>query len=186
MSAEFRRARDLALLDAVDAFKREPFSKTVWRIARGGRDPTIGSPSRSRWSHGGFDVLCTSLERDGALAEIHALLSAQPVFPTRDPWFAHQLKISADRTLKIADLPTLGKLGVDVGHYFERDYSRTQEVADAAHFLGFDGLVAPSARWSCLNAVLFTERLRPDQIEIVDSDAGAVDWAAWRKRVRDR
>jgi hypothetical protein len=33
---------------------------------------------------------------------------------------------------------------------------RTQEIADSAYFLGFDGLIAPGARWACLNLVLFT------------------------------
>jgi len=31
-------------------------------------------------------------------------------------------------------------------------------------------LIAPSARWSCLNLVLFPERLAPSQIEVVGHD----------------
>ena len=179
-----RRARGLSLLDALDSFDREPFKQQVWRATRSGRDPTQGAPSRSRWGDGGFDVLYTSLELDGALAEIHALLSAQPVFPSKDRRFAHRLRLSAERTLRLADLPTLARLGVDVSRYAERDYSRTREIADAAYFLDFDGLLAPSARWNCLNAVLFTGRLGAGQIEVAESAADPVDWAAWRKRGR--
>lgn len=84
MSGDSRRARDLELLDAVDSFRREAFDADVWRLVRTGRDPTLGSPSRSRWCNGMFDVLYTSFERDGALAEIYALLSLQPVFPSKD------------------------------------------------------------------------------------------------------
>ena len=76
MSEPPRRARDLQLLDAIDAFTREPLDAEVWRVVADGRDPVLGSPSLSRWCDGTFDVLYTSLERDGAIAEIHALLVA--------------------------------------------------------------------------------------------------------------
>lgn len=184
MSDEGRRARDLGLLDALDAFKREDLDLDVWRLARAGRDPAQGSPSQSRWCNGTFDVLYTSLDRDGANAELHALLSLQPVFPSKVCWFAHRLRVKAAQTLRLADLETLAKLGVDSARYKERDYDRTQEIADAAFFLGFDALIAPSARWACLNLVLFTERIPPDQIQIVESPEAPVSWDDWRKRVR--
>jgi len=40
------------------------------------------------------------------------------------------------------------------------EYSRTQEIADAAFFLGFEGLIAPSAQWTDLNLILFTHPFR--------------------------
>jgi hypothetical protein len=182
--ADPRRIRDIALLDAVDEFKREPFAGTAWRVVREGRDPILGTPSNSRWCNGTFDVLYTALERDGALAEIYAVLSIQPVFPSRVRFFAYQLKLNVNRTLRLADLATLTKLGVDVSNYRDRDYSRTQPIADAAYFLGFDGLIAPSARWPCANAVLFTDRIPPGGIEIPKLEPTRVDWEAWRKRTR--
>ena len=181
MAADFRRARDHALLDALDAFKRAPFAAPVWRVAREGRDPLQAAASRSRWCNGAFEVLYTSLARDGAVAEIHALLNLQPVFPSGMRWFIHKLRVAADKMLKFADLNTLARLGVDTARYDGRDYSRTQDIADAAYFLGFDGLIAPSARWDCLNAVLFTERIQPDQIAIHKSEVRAVDWGKWQK-----
>jgi RES domain-containing protein len=178
------RARDIALLDSIDAFKREHLEANVWRVTREGRDPALGSPSRSRWCNGRFDVLYTCFEQDGAIAEIYALLSLQPVFPSKDRWFAHRLRVIADRSLKLADLPALARLGVDIARYAERNYSHTQEIADAAYFLGFDGLIVPSARWPCSNLVLFTEQIPPEQIEIAESSADPIDWTAWRKKVR--
>ena len=86
--------------------------------------------------------------------------------------------------MNLADPAILGKLGVDVSRYRDRDYSQTQPIADAAYFLGFDGLIAPSARWQCANAVLFTDRLAPGDIEIARSDEAPVDWEDWRKRTR--
>lgn len=177
-----KAARDLALLDAIEAFPRLPFGGDVWRVVRDGRDPTLGSPSNSRWCNSSFDVLYTAMERDGAIAEVHAFLSLQPVFPSKMTWRAHRLSVAASETLKLADMPTLAKLGVDTARYTDRDYRRTQEIADAAYFLGFDGLLAPSARWPTTNVMLFTARIAPDRIDCVESEANAVDWTAFRSR----
>lgn len=182
MAPDPRRARDLALLDSVDAFPRQPFTGTVWRVSREDRDPVLAGRSPSRWCNGTFDVLYTSLERNGALAEIHALLSSQPVFPSKLRFFVHRIAVRAERTLRLAELDTLQRLGVDIGRYRERDYRRCQEIADAAYFLGFDGLIVPTARWSCLDLVLFTDRVPPENLELADSETNPVDWSDWRKR----
>lgn len=179
-----RRARELALLDALDAAPREPFAGTLWRICRDGRDPLQGGPSLSRWCRGEFDVLYTSLERDGAIAEIHALLAMQPVFPSRIAFRVHRLRVETQTTLHLADLAALEALGIDISNYRSRDYARTQDVADAAYFLGFDGLIAPSARWECLNAMLFTDRIDADALSLDESDADTIDWTAWRAEHR--
>jgi hypothetical protein len=184
VTADPRKARDLRLLDAIDAFRREPFAQSVWRVSRAGRDPILGAPSTSRWCDGTFDVLYTSFERDGAIAEVHAILAMQPVFPSKIQFFVHGVRVRARQTLRLADLATLAELGVDVDRYRERDYSRTQPIADAAYFLGFDGLIAPSARWKCLNAMLFTGRIPAGDIELTGSEPNPIDWNTWRKRRR--
>lgn len=178
--------RDMALLDAVDALPRQPFRGAVWRVAGEGRDPTIGGMSNSRWCNGTFEVLYTSLQRDGALAEVHALLAMQPVFPSKPRWFLHELTCRTDRTLHLADLAALASLGVDPARYVERDYRTTQAIADAAFFLDFDGLIVPSARWPCQNAVLFTERVGPGNIAAAGSTAEPIDWKNWRQGQRTR
>jgi hypothetical protein len=182
MAADIRKARDLQILDAVDALPREPFEGRVWRVAPTGRDPALGGPSLSRWCNGAFDVLYTSLERDGALAEVHALLSLQPVFPSKPVWLCFELAVRATKTLRIADLSALQTLGVDIADYRHRRYEQTQDIADAAFFLGFDGLMAPSARWPCANLVLFTSRLDPADVEVVSEGGDPIDWSDWKSR----
>lgn len=182
MVGGLRKARDLTLLDKIDAFARERFEGRVWRCVREGRDPLLGSPSQSRWCNGEFSVLYTSLDRDGALAEINALLSLQPVFPSKLRWICYEVRVRAPNTLRLADLPTLEKLGVDTSAYAQRRYERTQGVADAAFFLGFDGLLVPSARWDCSNLVLFTDRLGPADIELVSDSGVDIHWTEWRRK----
>lgn len=184
MPREPRRARDLRLLDQVDAYPRRPHTGSLWRVVRDGRDPLLGGRSASRWCNGSFDVLYTSLERDGAIAEVYALLSLQPVFPSKIVFQVHRLHVSVQQSLHLADLPTLARLGVDIDRYQERDYARTQDIADAAYFLGFDGLFVPSARWPCTNAALFTDRIDPASLSIDATEPDHVDWRSWRRQSR--
>jgi hypothetical protein len=184
--ADLHRARDLRILDAVDAHPRRAFDGTVWRITREGRDPLQGGRSASRWCNGEFDVLYTSLERDGALAEIYSLLNLQPVFPSKLSFRVHRVRVVAQSVLHLADLPTLAQLGVSTDNYQDRNYDQTQQVADAAYFLGFDGLVAPSARWTCLNAVLFIDRIDPGALTVESTEDDPVNWSVWRTRSKGR
>lgn len=186
MPPDPRRARDLSLLDKIDAEPRRRYDGILWRVVREGRDPLQGAQSDSRWCNGAFDVLYTSTERDGAVAEVHSLLALQPVFPSKVQFQCYKLTLSVERTLHLADFAALEKLGVDAARYQDRKYGRTQEIADAAYFLGFDGLITPSARWPCSNAVLFTDRIGPHQLTTNEASKTAIDWQEWRRQARQK
>ena len=146
---------------------------------REGRDPLQGYPAGARWDPGAFDVIYTSLAREGALAEIHFHLSRQPVFPSKLVSVLHRIRLNTHRALQLADLSAVEALGVNGDRYGELDYERTQAIGDAAYFLGFDGLIVPSARWDCQNLVVFTDQLIPEDMAVEESTV--VDWPAWRK-----
>lgn len=175
-----RRARDLSLLDALDSHPGIAYRGDVWRIVRAERDPIQGYPAQARWDPGTFDVIYTSLEREGALEEIHYHLSRQPVFPSKLRSVLHRMAVQTRRTLRLADLGAIEALGVSRETYSTLNYERTQEIGDAAAFLGFDGIIAPSARWPCQNLVLFTDQLAPSDITVTESQE--VDWSEWRER----
>lgn len=179
-----RRARDLDLLDLLDAHEGVAFEGDVWRIVREERAALQGYPAAARWDPGSFDVLYTSLSREGALAEIHFHLSRQPVFPSKMRSVIHRVAVRTRRTLRIADLGALAALGITRESHATLAYERSQEIGDAAAFLGFDGILAPSARWPCQNLVLFVDRLAPEDLTVRDSEP--VDWEAWRARNASR
>lgn len=175
------RVHDRAILDALDAMDSVSFEGTVWRVTRAGRDATRGSAANGRWSPGGtVEVLYTSLEREGALAEIGFRLLLEPVWPSRLNHEIHELSAKSERALQFADVASLAPLGVDVSRYESFDYSATQALAAAAHFLEFDGLLVPSARHSSANLVLFMDRGLPGSLEI--KSTGPIDWATWRRQ----
>ena len=179
-----RRARDIELLDALDAHAGISFEGDVWRIVRADRDVLEGFSSKARWNPGTFDVLYRSLEREGALEEIHFHLGQQPVFPSKLQSVLYRISVKTRRTLKLADLSALAALGIVPERYAELSYERSQEIGDAAFFLGFDGILAPSARWRCHNLILFMDRVEPGDLTVTGSEP--VDWGVWRRARQDK
>jgi RES domain-containing protein len=154
----------------------------VWRIVREGIEVLQGYPAKARWDPGTFDVLYTSLEREGALEEIHFHLAQQPVFPSRLSSSLYRIAVRTKRTLKLANLEAVQGLGVSAETYAGLTYERTQDIGDAAAFLGFDGILAPSARWSCQNLIIFCDRFNPGDLAAVHSEHSEhIDWDAWRR-----
>ncbi len=172
---------DAALIDALEAITPVPFSGSVWRVTRAGRDPLMGSTAPGRWSPGdGTTVLYTSLERDGALAEIGYRLSLEPVWPSRMTHEVHRLGVVSERNARFAAVEDLVPLGVDPARWSGFDYAATQAIAAVAHFLEFDGLIVPSARADCANLVVFLSNL--GQSAGLTTDGGEpVNWDAWRR-----
>jgi len=172
------RAHDRAILDALEAQTPVKFEGPVWRITRAGRDPITGSTANGRWSPGPpAEILYTSLEREGALAEIGYRLSLEPVWPSAIRHEIHQLNVVTERVLALADIKALTPLGVDIARYDSFDYTGTKAIAAAAHFLDFDGLLVPSARHNSTNLVLFTDRGATVPPKILSTEP--VDWPAW-------
>jgi RES domain-containing protein len=180
------RRHDRELLDALESHPSEAFSGETWRVTAKGRSALRGSTAGGRWSPPGeFEVLYTSLAREGALAEIGYRLSLEPVWPSRVEHELHLIAARTNSSLRFADVSTLSKFGVDVKRYASFEYSVTQAIAAAAFFLDFDGLVVPSARSTELNLVIFTEKLSLGGRLTVEASE-PVDWSAWRSQHRMR
>jgi hypothetical protein len=183
------RARDSALIDAIESIAGKSYSGRIWRVVREGKDVLMPSAPGGRWDDGTFDALYTSELADGAAAEMYFHLSrGQPVIPSKVQYHLYEISIRTQNALRLQDLDAIAQLGVDISRYGalsyndrHQEYPRTQEVGEAAHFMGFDALVVPSARWEAMNVVLFDDRLHPDASEVV-KDHGAIDWAAWQKQ----
>ena len=176
-----RRSHDDRLLDALGKIDGEPFEGTMWRVVRMGRSVLDGSRGAGRWNPASLTVLYGAQEADGAIAEIHYHLNrGQSVFPSRMQHHLFELRVKTNEMLVLANMSALAGLGVDAAHYGEMLYNCTQDIAAAAAFMGFDGIIAPSARWKCSNIVLFLDAVDLDDIEEIHSDP--VNWRAWRAK----
>ena len=176
------RVHDRAILDALESLESKAVERTVWRVVRKGRDPLRGAVANGRWNAiGEFEVLYTSLVAEGALAEVGYRLSLEPVWPSRIEHEIHSVKIRAERALTFENLQQLEKFGVNIARFESFEYTATQAIAAAGHFLEFDALIVPSARFDTLNLVAFLDRL---QTLPALTNTDNVDWRAWRARMK--
>ncbi len=175
------QVHDPDLLDALEAMSPQSFEGTAWRMTWASREPLTGGASGGRWHPANdFEALYTSLERDGALAEIYHHLSRAPVFSSSHVRL-NEMRVRTERTLVFDDVAALAQVGVDEEMFRRGDYARTSEIGAAARFLDMDGLIVPSARRDCTNLVLFPDRLAGlEQATLVKSSY--VNWPAWREK----
>lgn len=156
-------------------------------MVRDGRDPTQCSAVGGRWDDRTFEVLYTSAMADGAIAEMYFHLArGQPVFPSQVRNRLFELNITLASCLRLETLESLSSPGLQTSafgqmSYVEREqeYPRTLEVAEAAHFIGRDGLIVPGGRADCPNIIVFCGPAEPAAIDIV-KDHGLIDWNQWR------
>lgn len=154
-----------------------PFTGKVWRVHWNERDACAGGTGGGRWGRANeFETLYTSVERDGALAEIYHHLARAPVFADR-PVVVSQINISLHRTLRLND-KSLAALGL---HSPDFSICRSQEVGAAARFLDIEALLVPSLRWPCENAVIFPDRLSQDS-SLAVAASEPINWPAWREQ----
>ncbi len=79
------------------------------------------------------------------------------------------------------DAAMLKNMGVDNPLANRVDYGTTQQIGAAAHLLDYEGLIVPSARYDCLNLVLFTDRISLDtQLDFVPPPDD-INWLVWRE-----
>ena len=173
---------DQGLVDQLSALSLERFEGEVFRATGVSADPLANSVIGGRWAPGVRDdadvpILYTSLDRDGALAEVVSYLVALTPLPKSRPLKVSRLSISTSKTLRLARA-NLESLGVNMVQYGVRDYGRTQRIGAALAFLGLDGLIAPSARWACDNLMIFSENHSlNERLDVIEAER--VEWGSW-------
>ena len=179
------RVHDRELLDALEAFDPVPLATHVWRAVRAGRDPIRGSTANGRWGAAGeVEVLYTSLERDGALAEVGYRLGLEPIWPSKIKHEINRISIDLEKVCDLSTFPILARLGLDESSYEGHNYAVEQAISAAAKFLGFEAILVPNARYRCNNLVIYTEVVDGGTLNAESSEI--VDWNAWRAANRSR
>lgn len=174
---------DQRLTDKLAHYEQTSFNGSVFRVTGKSFDPKAASINGGRWAprpngEPGFPVLYTSLERDGALAEVASYLALQNPMPSK-PLVAHELAITTSKTITLL-MVDLEELGVDSKRYGERNYAQTQVIGTAINYMGLDGLISPSARWKCENLTLFMNHHGlEEKLELTNSEE--LDWLVWAR-----
>ncbi|WP_269584425.1 RES family NAD+ phosphorylase [Roseibium sp. Sym1] len=172
---------DPELIEHIQSLPCERFDGQVFRTTGLKSDPTAFSTNGGRWAppdgnNGGCSILYTSLERNGALAEVASYLSLLTPVPQKS-LALHTLEVAPQKTLRLA-IGDFSKLGIDASSYNKRNYEKTQLVGAVINFLELDGLIAPSARWNCANLMIFGDNYPLDaKLRIVSTEE--ISFEAW-------
>lgn len=169
---------DPDLLDALEHVECKPFKCDVWRVAWRTQDVLKGG-QRGRWNLPPLTALYTSLDMDGAIAEVYSLLSKAPILSSADK-VIYQLQVQTHSTLFLDTIDKLYDLGVDYKESPDREETieRCQRIGEAAYRLDCDSILAPSLRWNCNNLIVFSDLIDPSGV-IVAGDSQNVNWPAW-------
>jgi RES domain-containing protein len=85
----------------------------------------------------------------------------------------HRIAVERLSVLDLSSVDQLAAVGLTLDDLAREDWSRCQAVAEAAHFSGFEGIMAPSAAGSGLVIAAFDDRaehrLRVLGHEIIDT-----------------
>lgn len=156
------------LLDQLEAVGGLAFDGIVWRHMFSNLVPARTNTRGARWNPPGVSTIYTSLERETALAEAEYAIASQPI-RTRASRQLYQVHVTLSNVIHLTDRALLARVGIDETELGAVDHSACQTVGGAAYWLGYDGLLVPSARLSTgVNLVLYADRTDVDSaFEIV-------------------
>jgi len=125
-----------------------------------------------RWNPANsFATLYLALSEETAAAELHRL-AARAGRDVDDFMPRHLLEFDLELggLLDLTDLDALHAVGLDEDRLHQNDATACQEVGEAAHHLGREGVLAPSATGAGIVLAVFVERVLPgSRIEVVST-----------------
>ena len=161
---------DPKVTDLLEEFGASPWESLVWRHILGERDPTIPTYRAGRWApEGEFAVLYSSLDREAAIAEADFVISQFSIPPSKKRRVC-RMEVKLQSTLDLTEKDRLSLLGIDCDT-FQEQWDICQEIGAAANLIGYDGILAPSARFDGDNLMILTENLgNASLVEARDED----------------
>lgn len=164
------------LVARVDALGATALETVAFRHVSVGTNPRAGTGARihgGRWNPpNSFATLYLGLDVETVVDEFHRLAARQGLTP--DDFLPRELHRFDVRLGAVLDLRTEdARRAVDLNERELRadDPRRCQEVGEAAHYVGLEGILAPSAAGQGTVLAVFLERLRPGSVlETVTSE----------------
>lgn len=164
---------DSRLLDTIESFGDIAFEGALYRHISAGREPLTPSRAGGRWAPPGeFSILYTATRADIALAE-WAYLRAQVSLPPSTPRQLWRIEAKITRVLDLTPPERLHKLDIDPADFANAALA-CAAAGRAANFLGFKGILAPSARAPGANVMILFDNLEAsDVLTALDFEAVA-------------
>jgi RES domain-containing protein len=162
------------LIESVDQLPRSTIAAHVVRHIAPGYLPLSGEGARvhgGRWNPpDSFAVLYTASDRDAMVSELDRAarrqgLRAIDLLPRDEVIYTVELQ----RVLDLTDALSLERVGLDDALLSAADWSPCQAIGDAARYVGFEAVLAPSATGSGQTLAIFLDRLLRGSIVEVSS-----------------
>ena len=138
------------------------------------KDPTSGEGARilgGRWNPTGLAALYASDNPDAAVAELARLAERNARSPhDYMPRVMVELDVALASILDLRHPDAQAALGITMQDTRSDDLSRCQAIGEAAHYLGREAVIAPSAAADGCTLAIYKDTLGPDAtIQVVSS-----------------
>jgi len=151
------------LLEYLQRLAPSPFRGSVYRHMFGERPPTLENTLGARWNPPGVAAIYLSLERETVIAEGDHALAVQPLRPRIDRW-VYSVSVELSDALDLSAADVLERAGIGAAELDGDDQAPCRAVGEAVAWLGYEGLLVPSARAAGTNLVIFTANLKPSAV----------------------
>lgn len=153
------------LLDLLESRVIDRWGGSVWREVLGDADALRANQRGARWNPPGVEALYGSLQAMTAAAEADFLVSLQPV-PVRKRRSV-QLEVELTGVVDLGDLSLLQPLGIERRELLGPNVDAPRMIGHAVSWLGYSGLLVPSARHAGTNLVIYTNQMAAsDRVEV--------------------
>lgn len=165
-----------SLIEKIDGLPALTFAGDVLRSVSPGWSPLSGDGARvngGRWNPpNSFPVVYTALDAGTAAMEIRRTARRFGVPETSLlPRYLVTIRVSLTQVLDLTDLRVLGAAGLTPAVLTDDDLRICQAVGDAAHYIGFEGILAASAAAPSTTLSIFPNRLKPSSsLEVIRTE----------------
>lgn len=167
---------DEDLVQRVNDLGTTSWSGTAYRYTTPKRDPLSGTGARlngGRWNpRGAFAVIYLARPEAACIAELERSAELTNISVTnalRSGRTLHTLHAHQVQVLDLTSEPSQSAIGLEASDIADDDHTACQAVGQAADFLGYQGVLAPSATGTGLVLAAFEARLSPGQLQVTSS-----------------
>ncbi len=146
------------LLDRIEAREVGGWEGTAWRHMFGDFPPTRVNVRGARWNPPTVGAIYASLSRETALAEADYYIAMQPLRPSVERR-VYELHVAIERVVDLTDRADLAALGVNEEAVGSNDMAPCRLVGEMVSWLGYGGMLVPSARATGSNLVIYEGNL---------------------------
>lgn len=163
------------ILEAIDALGASDWSGEAYRHTRRGVPPLSGEGARifgGRWNpRDSFPTIYLADSIAGCVAEFRRVAERQGLDPHSFlPRDLHVIEVSGLRVVDLSTADRLATIGLSFADVRSTDMEACQRIGEAASYLGYEGIAAPSATGTGLVIAVFEEHVGPDQLKLVRTE----------------